>query len=104
MFYLVLRGLDTVEDDMSIPDVRARCRPHVPAAASAARRGGQLVEAVCVHAQHIKLPALLSFHERIYERDFSAARRALLRPCSLPALTRTPNRSAAPRQRATTRS
>jgi phytoene/squalene synthetase len=24
VFYLVLRGLDTVEDDMSIPDVRTR--------------------------------------------------------------------------------
>jgi farnesyl-diphosphate farnesyltransferase len=37
VFYLVLRGLDTVEDDMAIPD-------------------------------HIKVPALLSFHEKIYKR------------------------------------
>lgn len=37
VFYLVLRGLDTVEDDMALP-------------------------------RHIKLPALRSFHERIYER------------------------------------
>jgi farnesyl-diphosphate farnesyltransferase len=37
VFYLVLRGLDTVEDDMAIPN-------------------------------HIKLPALLSFHEKIYQR------------------------------------
>lgn len=36
IFYLVLRGLDTVEDDMAIPD-------------------------------KVKIPQLLSFHERIYE-------------------------------------
>mmetsp|Transcript_38362 Transcript_38362/g.85410 ORF Transcript_38362/g.85410 Transcript_38362/m.85410 type:complete len:165 (+) Transcript_38362:47-541(+) len=40
VFYLVLRGLDTVEDDMAIPN-------------------------------DIKLPALLSFHEKIYERGFT---------------------------------
>eukprot|EP00878_Enallax_costatus_P022101 GHUV01023436.1.p1 GENE.GHUV01023436.1~~GHUV01023436.1.p1 ORF type:complete len:325 (+),score=79.94 GHUV01023436.1:206-1180(+) len=39
VFYLVLRGLDTVEDDMAIPD-------------------------------GVKLPALYSFHEKIYERGF----------------------------------
>lgn len=37
VFYLVLRGLDTVEDDMAIPD-------------------------------SVKLPALRSFHEKIYQR------------------------------------
>lgn len=37
VFYLVLRGLDTVEDDMALAD-------------------------------DIKLPALRSFHEKIYER------------------------------------
>lgn len=37
VFYLVLRGLDTVEDDMAIPE-------------------------------RIKIPALLSFHEKIYEK------------------------------------
>lgn len=37
VFYLVLRGLDTVEDDMAIPD-------------------------------HIKVPALLSFHDKIFKR------------------------------------
>ncbi len=37
VFYLVLRGLDTVEDDMAL-------------------------------SNRIKLPALRSFHERIYER------------------------------------
>ena len=37
VFYLVLRGLDTVEDDMNIPN-------------------------------STKLPALLSFHEKIYQR------------------------------------
>jgi farnesyl-diphosphate farnesyltransferase len=35
IFYLALRGLDTVEDDMAIPDA-------------------------------VKLPALLSFHEKLY--------------------------------------
>lgn len=37
IFYLVLRGLDTVEDDMALSD-------------------------------DIKLPALLSFYKKIYER------------------------------------
>jgi farnesyl-diphosphate farnesyltransferase len=36
VFYLVLRGLDTVEDDMALDD-------------------------------SVKVPALLSFHERIFE-------------------------------------
>jgi len=40
VFYLVLRGLDTVEDDMAL-------------------------------SNDVKLPALLSFHEKIYERGFS---------------------------------
>eukprot|EP00775_Hariotina_reticulata_P011371 gene11371-11520_t len=40
VFYLVLRGLDTVEDDMAIPE-------------------------------RIKIPALLSFHEKIYEKGFT---------------------------------
>jgi hypothetical protein len=30
--------------------------------------------------QEVKIPALLSFHERIYERDFSAVRFAVLVP------------------------
>lgn len=38
VFYLVLRALDTVEDDMAVPDAT-------------------------------KLPALYSFHEKIYERS-----------------------------------
>ena len=41
IFYLVLRGLDTVEDDMALSD-------------------------------EIKLPALLSFHKKIYQRCVTA--------------------------------
>merc|ERR1719160_775942 len=40
VFYLVLRALDTVEDDMALAD-------------------------------GVKLPALLDFHEKIYDRGFS---------------------------------
>ena len=40
VFYLVLRGLDTVEDDMAVPDA-------------------------------VKIPALLSFHDKIYQRGFT---------------------------------
>ena len=63
VFYLVLRGLDTVEDDMSIPEARAGVRPGV--------------RLRCSHAsdtQDVKIPALLAFHKSIYDRKFSAAR------------------------------
>ena len=65
VFYLVLRGLDTVEDDMSIPDVRAARDSPCFSCTDAPRRAA---------LQDVKIPALLSFHTRIYERDFSAVR------------------------------
>lgn len=64
VFYLVLRGLDTVEDDMSIPEARAGVRP-----------GTRLRRSLAPHAQDVKIPALLAFHKSIYDRKFSAVRR-----------------------------
>lgn len=46
VFYLVLRGLDTVEDDMSIPDVRSASRLACPA--SRGRTGREAAGAPCV--------------------------------------------------------
>ena len=63
VFYLVLRGLDTVEDDMSIPEARAVTRHSMRLCCSRA-----------AHAQDVKIPALLAFHKSIYDRKFSAAR------------------------------
>ena len=63
VFYLVLRGLDTVEDDMSIPEARGSVQP-----------GMRLRRSRASHAQDVKIPALLAFHKSIYDRKFSAVR------------------------------
>ena len=59
----MLRGLDTVEDDMSIPDVRALF--------CLRRWRGAVLEPDAV-VQATKIPALLAFYKNIYKRDFSA--------------------------------
>lgn len=69
IFYLVLRGLDTVEDDMSLAKVASTIAP---------RQG--VLHALESHAlvtttQEIKLPALKAFYKSIYKADFSMARR-----------------------------
>ena len=94
VFYLVLRGLDTVEDDMSIPEARARAALRM-----------RLRRSRAADSQDVKIPALLSFHKSIYDRKFSAVRGGAPPPLPRGRLTRRRRcRSVGLRPRDTTRS